>query len=129
MAISKTGLALVNGTTYYISVFSENNAGLKSSVISSNGQTLNSVTGINSAASNVSFNVFPNPNNGTFSIVLQGNYGSYVLRLTNLLGQTIDTKEITNTVTDYTNQLPSGIYVLSIIEDNKTVATKKIVIN
>lgn len=40
-SISKNGLTLTNGTTYYISVYSVNNAGLKSGVASSNGQTVN----------------------------------------------------------------------------------------
>lgn len=42
--VTHTGLALVEGTTYYFSVFAENGAGLFSDTIVSNGQTLQAPT-------------------------------------------------------------------------------------
>ena len=44
-SLTKTGLSLVNGTTYYISVKAKNNALLETASISSNGQTLQGNSG------------------------------------------------------------------------------------
>jgi hypothetical protein len=129
MAISKTGLALVNGTTYYISVFSENNAGLKSSAISSNGQTVSLVTGLTNTDNSVLFSIFPNPNNGVFTVSIQNSIKSYKIQLTNLLGEIIDTLEIHDSKYEYNKHLPSGIYVVSVLDNNTVISTKKIIVN
>jgi hypothetical protein len=129
MAISKTGLALVNGTTYYISVFSENNAGLKSSAISSNGQTVSLVTGLTNSDNSVLFSIFPNPNNGVFTVSIQNSIKSYKIQLTNLLGEIIDTLEIHDSKYEYNKQLPSGIYVVSVLDNNTVISSKKIIVN
>nr|MDA8132504.1 hypothetical protein [Elusimicrobiota bacterium] len=42
-SVSRSGLSLVDGTTYYFSVKAGNNAGLQSSVLSSDGQLMDSV--------------------------------------------------------------------------------------
>lgn len=44
--LTKTGLALVEGTTYYVCVYAENGAGLFSDTLCSDGQTLQAPTGV-----------------------------------------------------------------------------------
>ncbi len=49
LSFTKTGLSLTDGQTYYISVRAENNAGLTSGIVSSNGATVDLSTPVQSA--------------------------------------------------------------------------------
>lgn len=128
-AITKTGLSLVNGTTYYISVYSLNNAGLKSAVTSSNGQLVSLAAGLAEATVNVGFNVYPNPNNGLFTVLIENNSKPITLQITNVLGEIIDAKIIATDKLEYINPLEAGVYAITLVNENKTIVTKKIIVN
>lgn len=128
-AITKTGLTLINGTTYYVSVYSLNNAGLKSAVTSSNGQLVSFTTGLTKAIVNAGFNVYPNPNNGLFTVLVENNSNPITLKIINVLGEVIDTKVITIDTLEYTNQLASGVYIVTLENENKIIVTKKMIVN
>jgi hypothetical protein len=129
-SITKTGLNLVNGTTYYVSVYSVNNAGLKSAVTSSNGQLVNSsVTGLNESIIEGNFSVYPNPNYGLFTLLVNNNNNAYTIQITNVLGEIVDSRKITSVKTEFANQLVAGVYVVTLLNNNQTIATKKIIVN
>ena len=128
-AITKTGLSLVNGTTYYISVYSLNNAGLKSAVTTSNGQLVSLAAGLAEATVNVGFNVYPNPNNGLFTVLIENNSKPITLQITNVLGEIIDAKIIATDKLEYINPLAAGVYAITLVNENKTIVTKKIIVN
>ncbi len=129
-SITKTGLTLVNGTTYYVSVYSLNNAGIQSAVTSSNGQVVNSIaTGIIETANTTGLNVYPNPNNGVFTILVANNMSSYSIHITNVLGELIEKKVMTSDKFEYTNQLAPGVYIITLVNENKIYATRKIIVH
>lgn len=127
-SITHTSLNLSVGTTYYTSVYALNNAGLKSIVASSNGQTVINTTNINETNTElINFNVYPNPNNGLFTISC--NYTNELeFQITNALGELIDKQKITSAVTNYKNKLASGIYFITIINKNTIYEVKKIIV-
>jgi sugar lactone lactonase YvrE len=72
--------------------------------------------------------VFPNPNNGEFSIMINSEK-NFTMELVDILGQIIATEE----VGPYKNKIrfngPKGIYTYQIKTENKLISTGKIVIN
>jgi len=68
--VTKTGLSLVSGTTYYTSVRTTNHAGLVSGVVTSDGILyLSTATGVkNYGALTGNLNAYPNPFNGMTNV-------------------------------------------------------------
>jgi len=77
--------------------------------------TLIDETGIDEQNKN-SFSLFPNPNSGTFRLQYKGIIVKpLILKITDVYGKLIDTKEIFNTNTDYENiSLNNGLYFYTI---------------
>ena len=79
------------------------------------------------------FTLFPNPSNGqtTLECELESD-GTIQLHFTNLIGQTMLTasynlKSGNNTLLIDTHKLPAGLYMCSLVQQNKNVATIKFV--
>jgi endonuclease I len=73
----------------------------------------------------IDFQVYPNPSFGDFTIDFNNN-GPFTAEAYTLIGQKVLEKQSNNTM--LINNLPSGIYLIKVTKDNKSV-TKKIVIN
>jgi hypothetical protein len=88
------------------------------------------VTGIDEIIYANNFQVFPNPNTGTFKLQYNGiNNKKTMLYITDLYGKLIDTKEIINTSTDYENtSLTAGLYFYSLRQEDKEVWRGKFVV-
>lgn len=89
------------------------------------------VTGINSIAySENSFSIYPNPNNGVFSISLQNTDAKLEVEIYNLLGEKVyaisNFKQQTTNEIDISN-FPRGIYFV-LINDRTRIYERKIVI-
>ncbi|MCI4668608.1 MAG: T9SS type A sorting domain-containing protein [Bacteroidia bacterium] len=72
-------------------------------------------------------NIFPNPFDNLIS--LEGNLGNSQLRVHNLNGQLITSKELNGSLNEYsinTAQWPNGMYVLSIIKGDQQIRQKLI---
>ena len=72
--------------------------------------------------------VFPNPSNGLFNVVLDNSNSPYSVEILSFTGQKVYEKQNTTDPVISVNHLSSGIYVLKIEKDSKTII-KKIVIN
>ena len=76
-------------------------------------------------------NIFPNPNNGLFTLELSaGATSNMAYRVTDLVGRivlvkTIETGSVQQTV--LTDGLPNGLYFLQVLDEGKKVAEKKFV--
>lgn len=72
--------------------------------------------------------VFPNPSNGLFNVILDNSNSPYSVEILSFSGQKVYEKQNTIDPVISVNHLSSGIYVLKIEKDSKTII-KKIVIN
>lgn len=96
-----------------------------------------SATGIESAIlpeGNYITDVFPNPSNGISQLIysVKKDAGSSKLEMHNILGslvKVIDLKEKNGTVKLPLEEVGSGIYFCSLVVDNKTISTKKLVVS
>ena len=117
--INSTGLSLVNGQTYFISVKAKNGAGLYSSVSSSNGQTCNVATNIIEYNKSKSFlSIYPNPSIDSFMIRLVANKIELSqLSIYDVNGKVLHEENINinsgmNDITISDSYLVSGIYFI-----------------
>lgn len=128
-SITVTGLTLVQSQKYYVSLQSENFAGMRSTVLVTDGQVYyNVVTSLKDVNNNLEFNIFPNPNNGQFEI----NYSSSTnhnteVKVLDVLGKVVYQTELSTnrTTIDLTNQA-EGIYYVVLKCDGKFVIKKVI---
>jgi spore germination protein YaaH len=89
-SVTRTGLSLLAGQTYYFSVQSEDGAGLLSAFNSSDGQIVLTATGITESGNDVQLSVYPNPFSEEATIVysLQGN-AEVEISLVDVLGKEV----------------------------------------
>tara|TARA_B100000886_G_scaffold13937_1_gene9027 strand:+ start:523 stop:2385 length:1863 start_codon:yes stop_codon:yes gene_type:complete len=76
------------------------------------------------------FNVFPNPNNGILNISIANSSGKQTIEIKNIIGQTVYSKIASNSSSNTINlsNINKGIYTVSLINENGTSTTKKIII-
>ena len=76
----------------------------------------------------IEISVYPNPNNGTFTIQLENTTENNSIEIYSVLGQSVFTKANTKeTIIDISN-LEKGIYFIKINQQNTTI-TKKVIVN
>jgi hypothetical protein len=78
----------------------------------------------------VSFSVFPNPNNGSFSILLDEEIGEFTIEMTDVTGRLVYTKycegnNIKNCI--QMNGISNGVYILTLRSNNYQGSSKVIV--
>lgn len=133
-AVTAKNLVLVNGTTYYFNVKSENGAGLFSNIISTNGQTITIPTGVKELTESNLVKIYPNPFNQTFVVSLDLQNDSEVnMALIDALGREIisyQTKEskgvYTKTIDATSLNLSNGIYWVKIKYNDQELCKKLI---
>jgi hypothetical protein len=76
------------------------------------------------------FNVYPNPNNGILNISLTNSTDKQTIEIKNIIGQTVYSQIAGNSSTTNINlsDINKGIYTVSLINENGTSSTKKIII-
>ena len=76
------------------------------------------------------FNVYPNPNNGILNISFTNTYDKQTIEIKNIIGQTVYSQFAGNSSTATINlsDINKGIYTVSLINENGTSSTKKIII-
>ena len=74
------------------------------------------------------FSLFPNPNNGSFKIVIEKPINECIIEIYNSLGKNIYTKNILYGENNINvNELSKGLYYYKLIENNQTLSTGKII--
>ena len=112
------GLSLNGGTMYYVNVRAVNNAGLTSSLISSDGQFLDSDASIDENEM-LPFSVYPNPFSSHIQIDFSQNIKDVELVLYNVNGQKIQNQKLeqANELSyklEVSNSLANGMYILEV---------------
>jgi len=81
--------------------------------------------------SSINISLFPNPNNGNMNILFDGNVQKGEIRIIDLLGRELDTRELTGSsehiVLNETN-LSEGMYYYQVINSGKPVSSGKFII-
>jgi len=73
--------------------------------------------------------IFPNPNQGSFTIQLLENKPKATFEIANALGQIIyQQNKFGNSNSINLTAVPSGLYIIRLLEEDKVIATKKIMI-
>lgn len=90
-------------------------------------QPVGVATAINEQNTNVDFNIYPNPNNGIFTIV--GDNSSAVVNVYNITGENVYQENISSLSNNEINisNLNKGVYFVKLSNANNTI-TKKVVI-
>lgn len=89
--------------------------------------------GIEETLNLTKFNIFPNPNNGRFTLSLKTESSENLrLNIQNLLGQVVYAEQLSN-VTNLNKEinlskLEKGLYLVNILSENRTSSTQKVVI-
>jgi len=131
--VTKSGLTLTQGTTYYFSVKAENGAGL-TSICSSDGMVVDVNTGFNSNENIINISVQPNPFNSNATIYFSQNTEQKVrITLTDMLGKEIFLSNSTYAPGTHNLEinadglhLSKGIYTLKLLSE-KTSATVRLI--
>ncbi|TDD74201.1 endonuclease [Flavobacterium caseinilyticum] len=74
------------------------------------------------------FEIYPNPSNGNVKINFENSDEKYSVQVFSILGQKVFEKEYTNSSSAAVDNLQSGVYLIKITNDAKSV-TKKIIVN
>ncbi|MBB6611228.1 T9SS type A sorting domain-containing protein [Pontibacter sp. Tf4] len=95
--------------------------------------TLASFTPIRDVKTVPSINAYPNPSNGPTRLTLtQSGSDNYKIRISNTIGRVIFTKNLAATeakeVTLDMSPYPSGVYFYSLLVNDKTVETKRLIL-
>lgn len=92
-------------------------------------QVINICAGFNELAENNSqINIFPNPNNGQFTIYSNDTELKKTVEIYNSLGALIKSLQLstTDTIVDMGNE-PNGLYIIKIINDKKMIQASRII--
>lgn len=73
------------------------------------------------------FVVYPNPNNGEFTISVSGLDKNPFVEIYNTIGKLVYKDELTSEKNTFNTNLAAGIYFINIIENNKVIATQKLI--
>lgn len=122
--------------TYIIGISEVGSCYISDNTATSNGfpsLTCQGTIGLEKIENNVNFSVYPNPNNGSFSIANVGIAGNYNIELIDLTGRTVyaQTSEIAANAETYisTNGIAPGVYTLRMINSKEnTFSTQRIVV-
>lgn len=87
------------------------------------------VNSVNEDELKFDFDIFPNPNNGTFTINLKGQNGNKSIAILNPNGKMVHhLNTFENDINIDLNDLSNGIYFVKIVDENGLTATKKVVV-
>ncbi|MCF8428112.1 MAG: T9SS type A sorting domain-containing protein [Bacteroidia bacterium] len=132
--LDTTNIGLLTAGNYYVNYIAYSSiSSTSSSVIDTNSMTTSFVVTATSGLENLNdnhFSIYPNPFSMQTVLQTEKSFHNATLTVDNYFGQTV--KEIKNisdqTVTLQRDNLPEGLYFVRLTENNKIIATKKIVI-
>ncbi|OFY87284.1 MAG: hypothetical protein A3F72_17455 [Bacteroidetes bacterium RIFCSPLOWO2_12_FULL_35_15] len=132
LTLSATSLTLVNLQNYYISIKAEDGAGMKSSVVTSDGQLYyNLATTISKLRDEQNLIVFPNPSSGVFNIQFSNlNFSLGTITVTDALGREVFSSKLNSQNSNYQldiSKQANGLYYVVVNCDGKLFRNKVVV--
>ncbi len=124
-----TGLTLTPNTDYFVNVRAVNNAGLKSAIVSSDGQYLFSGVGIEEMTSFGNLLIYPNPFEGQFVVEFDKGVGKALVAMYDNNGKLIQKwakPQGISKVECFTPNLAKGMYTLRVSVNGQTFERKLI---
>ena len=124
LAVTKTGLTLAVGTTYYVSVKSYNSSGLVSSLKSSNGVLISSAMTFNDVISEINseriaLSLYPNPTSQYLTIA--GLENGSEIQIYDIRGQVVNSQRIDELNTIDVTNLVEGVYFVGTIQNGERI--------
>ncbi len=93
-------------------------------------QSVNACTGINLVQGRAAdISVFPNPNNGRFTVLNPAGMGSLSLEVYNALGEKVSTQQLGTESTIDLSANPGGVYIYAIRQGGTLIKQGKLVLN
>jgi hypothetical protein len=132
-ATLKTGFWAKSGSTVSIKTTQAPSSGLLSAQAMEVDNDANSLTSLEQAMAltqngNIDFTVYPNPNDGNFTVKITGNVQDYTVEIFNAMGGILGNVNCNSeTVSINRSDLPSGIYYLKLSTGSES-AVKKLVV-
>lgn len=83
-------------------------------------------TGIKLNSNDVTFNIYPNPNQGRFIVNINGVNETIKIEIYNNIGKLVHSEDILSTQTIYTN-IAVGIYYVKLVKEGRVLAVNKFV--
>lgn len=127
---TKTGLSLQNNQLYYVTIKAMNGAGIMSDSVVCDGVLYLLPTDLKDINLSHRFKIYPNPSKGLLNLEyeLQNVQENTRVEIRNTLGAIVVKENIfTKTTTLDISHLSGGAYILSILQDNKTVVNLKLI--
>lgn len=126
-SVTHSGLSLNSGQIYYITVRAYNGAGIVCGGAYSDGVLVLTTSGIKNSVTGGS-NIFPNPSNGVFT-VLVGTADKVTIEIVTMSGQLMERKELLpeNGSLELKSGLPSGTYVMKVVDSRHTEVHKIVI--
>lgn len=94
------------------------------------GVIVSACTGIANVTENVArFVLYPNPNNGDFTITLTGLNNTPSVEIYNSIGKLVYQNQLTAEKNTINTNLASGIYFVNLIENGQVIAVQKLICN
>ena len=125
-SITRNGLSLTIGQTYYFSVRAIDGAGLMTTQFNSDGQLVDLSTSQQSIVNSPQLEIFPNPTDGLLTI--QNDKAIQEIRLYDATGKLVFQSKISNQITTIdVSSFASGIYNLCVYTDEEMIARKVVV--
>lgn len=86
-------------------------------------------TALATLADNAQISVYPNPNNGSFSLVMKGIPAGSQLEIYNLIGERASEQAITSPTTEFSmSNYSKGIYFYKLMNQDKPIGSGKIIV-
>lgn len=83
-------------------------------------------TGIQANLNQMAFNIYPNPNHGSFTVNINGVKETIRVEIYNSIGKLVHSEDILSTQTIYTN-IADGIYYVKLVKEGRVLAVNKFV--
>jgi hypothetical protein len=109
---------------YILNCFNQNGQTLYPGT-STNCQLITSIITIDNTSSQIK--VFPNPSNGSFTVDFDNLKNVKEIRILDLLGKIVFQKSINKQSKINIDNLPSGVYILTVIDNENKMTNKKII--
>jgi Secretion system C-terminal sorting domain len=129
------GLAATSHNVNTIGTSSISNVRITKVNSSTNRESALGIEDIASSLSSEALSIFPNPNNGSFSVTFDNlEKDNYTLEVNNLLGQSVYKESLTNFSGNMSKELSlpnneKGVYIITLVNSNNSKIVKKIVVN